>query len=62
MALVEEKEIKEEMNKEVKELIDKAELPEVKKELQELAEKLKEAETSEEALQENSSKNRRNCA
>ena len=52
VALVEEKEIKEEMNKEVKELIDKAELPEVKKELQELAEKLLEAETSQLALQE----------
>ena len=51
IALVEEKEIKEEMNKEVKKLFDEAELPEVKKELQELAEKLG-SESSQLALQE----------
>ena len=51
-AIEQEKEIIEEMKKEVQDLIEKEELPEVKKELQELAEKLLKAETSEEALKE----------
>ncbi len=51
-AIEKEKEIIEEMKKEVQDLIKKEELPEVKKELEELAEKLLKAETSEEALKE----------
>jgi len=51
-AIEKEKEIVEEMKKEVQDLIEKGELPEVKKELLELAEKLLKAATSEEALKE----------
>ena len=51
-AVVKEKEVIEEVKKEVKELIKKEPLPEVKKELQDLAEKLLTAELSEDVLKE----------
>ncbi|WP_318615981.1 hypothetical protein [Sporosarcina sp. YIM B06819] len=51
-AIVKEKEVIEEVKKEVKELIKKEALPEVKKELQDLAEKLLTAELSEDVLKE----------
>ena len=51
-AVEKEKEVIEEVKKEVKELIKKEPLPEVKKELQDLAEKLRTAELSEEVLKE----------